>query len=208
MWEELTWKVLCMYKWGGIYSQGWNWPLWLFDYPHDCLTSMTFRLYMTLCTTSGSLGLPCYITLIDNKPIMEMWATWLDMNWHDNAGIFVLLLECMSSYNAAGWWMSSWCIIASPLQCEVRRVFHGPWFPWWSFSMFFLACMLEGLIGLSLHEGTFSSHSSISHASFISLLVNLSLCMCSLHSFHSSSCHVCWCTGAYSHSWWVYHDTW
>jgi len=88
--------------------------------------------------------------------MVEMWATWLmtwlDMSWHDNAGTFVLLLECMSSYNAAGWWMSSWCIIASPLLGEVCRVFDGPWFTWWSFTMLFPSCMLEGLTGSSVCE--------------------------------------------------------
>ena len=43
VWEAEV-KSPFMYKWAGIYSQGWNWPLWLFDYPHDRSTSMTFQL--------------------------------------------------------------------------------------------------------------------------------------------------------------------
>jgi len=149
MWEELRWKVPSLYKWGGIYSQGWNWPLWLFDYLHDSLTSMTFWLYVTLCTTSGSLGLPCYITLIDN---MAHSREVDDMTWHDSASTFVLLLECMSSCNAAGWWMSSWCITASPSHDKVHRVFNGRWFAWCCFDTFLLACMLESLTGSSVCE--------------------------------------------------------
>ena len=144
MWEELRWKVLCMYKWGGIYSQGWNWPLWFFNYPHDCLTSMTFRLYMTLCITSGSFGLPRYITLIEkishNRDVGNMTR-------HHSVGTFVLLLEWMSSYSAIGWWMSSWCITASPPHGKVCRVFDGIWFTWWCLGTLVLACMLEGLMG-------------------------------------------------------------
>jgi len=132
-----------MYKWGGIYNQGWNWPLWLFDYPHDCLTSMTFWLYMTLCTTSGSLGLPHYITLIDNmahsRDVDDMTH---DTTRHDSACTFVLLLECMSSCSAAEWWTSSWCVTASPLHSKVHKVFDGRWFTWCFFGTLLLACML------------------------------------------------------------------
>lgn len=160
---------------------------------------------MTLCSTSGSLGLTRYITLIENNPIVEMWVTWLmtwlDMTWHDNAGTFILLLECMSSYSAAGWWISSSCIITSPLHDEVHGVFDGPWFAWWSFSMLFHDCMLDGLTGSSIHKGACLSRSSASHALFVHPLVNLSFCMFSLHSSHSSSCHVHWCTYTYKHSW-------
>lgn len=63
-----------------------------------------------------------------------------------------------------------------------------------------------------------SIHEDISsHASFVHPLVNLSFSMCSLHSCHFSSHHVCWCTCTCSHSWQndiksknllVYHDTW
>jgi len=174
-------------------------PSWPFDF-HEIFT------YMTLCSTSGSLGLSHYITLIENKPILEMWETWLmnwiDMTWHENAGTFVLLLECMSSYNSLEWWMYSWCTIASPLNGEVRSVFYGHWFAWWSFSMLFLAFKLEGLIGSRVREGACLSCLSASHASFLRLLVNLSICMCSFHSSCSSSWHVFWCTCTCNHSWW------
>ena len=125
-----------------------------------------------------------------------------DLTRHDNAGTFVLLLECMLSYSAAEWWMSSLCIIASPPHGEVLRVFDGPCFTWWSFSMLFLSCMLEGLTGSFFREGACSSRSFALHASFIRPLVNLPFCMCSIRSSHSSSFHIFWCTCTCSHSWW------
>jgi len=162
MWEELRWKVFCMYKWRGTYSQGWNWPLWLFDYPHDCLTSMTFRLYISLYTTTRSLGLPCDITLIDNiahsRGVGNMTH---DMARHDSDGTFMMLWECMSSYSIVGWWMSSWCFTASPPHGKVRGVFDGFWFAWWSFGMLFLAFILEGLTGSSIRERCMFLHSSV-----------------------------------------------
>lgn len=168
------------------------WLPWLFDL-HDSL----FNKWVSWTSMLHHIGY--------NKPIMEMWVTWimtwLNMTWHENVDTFALLLECMLSYSATGWWMSSWCIIASPPHGEVLRVFDGPWLAWWSFSMLFLACMLEGLTGSSVREGTCSSYSSTSHALFIPPLVNLYFYMCFLHSSHSSSCHVCWCTCTCSHSW-------
>jgi len=102
---------------------------WLFDYPHDYLTSMNFRLYMTPHTTSVSLGLPRYITLIDrmahNRDVDNMTH---DMAQHDSAGTFVLLSVCMSSYSVGGCWMSSWCVTASPPHGKVCGVFDGHWF--------------------------------------------------------------------------------
>ena len=69
---------------------------------------------MTLCTTNGSLGLPHYITSIDNmahsrdvddidnmahsRDVDDMNH---DMTRHDNASTFVLLLKCMSSFSVA-----------------------------------------------------------------------------------------------------------
>ena len=98
--------------------------MWLFKYAHDYLTSMTFRLYMTLCTTS--LGLPRYITLTENiahrRDVDDMTH---DMTHHDSASTFVLLLECMSSCNAARWWMSSGCITTSPSHGKVCGVFDS-----------------------------------------------------------------------------------
>jgi len=162
---------------------------------------------MTLFSTSGSLGHPHYITLIDNKPIVEMWVTWLmtwlEMTWHDNDGTFVLLLECMSNYSDAGWWMSPWCNITSRPHGEVRGVFDGPSFAWWIFSMLFLAFMLEGLIGSSIREGACFPCSSTSQVSSIHPLVRLSFCMYSLRSFHSSSCsrdRLCLCIRCYCYN--------
>ena len=53
---------------------------------------------MTLCTTSGSLGIPCYITLIDSmahsRDVDEMAH---DKTQHDSVVTLVLLLVCMSA---------------------------------------------------------------------------------------------------------------
>jgi len=169
-------------------------PSWPFGF-HEFLT------YMTIYSTSGPLGLPRYITLIDNiahsGDVGDM--TRHDLTW--KCWYIHVALECMSSYNVYGWWMSSWCIIASPLHGEVCRVFDGPWFAWWSFRILFLACMLEGLTGSYVHKGTCSSCSSALHASFIHPLVKFSFYMCFFSSSHSSSCHICWCTCTYNHSW-------
>ena len=172
---------------------------WLPSWPFYFHYSLT---YMTLCSKSGSLALPRYITLVENNPIVRMWVTWLmnwiDMTWHDNAATFM----CMFDYSSAGWWMSSWCIIASHLHGEVHGVFDGPWFAWRHFSMFFLACMFEDRAGSSICEGAFLSHLFTSHVSFIHPLVKLSFCMFSLFSSHSSTFHVRWHTCTSSRSWW------
>jgi len=68
----------------GIYSQGWNWPLWLFNFPHDCSTYMTLRFKSLFNFIHGSLGLPHYITLIVQVwQKIVMWSrrlmTQLDM---------------------------------------------------------------------------------------------------------------------------------
>ncbi len=52
MWEEPRWKSILHVQMRGIYSQGWNWPLWLFNFPHECLTYMNIQLYMWLSWTS------------------------------------------------------------------------------------------------------------------------------------------------------------
>ena len=222
MWKEPRWKVLCMYKWEGIYSQGWNWTLWPFDYPHNCLNSMTFRLYMTLCTTSESLGLPRCIPLIDN--MAHSWDVddmTHDTTRHDSAGTFVLLLECMSLCSAAGWWMSSWRVTTSPSHGKVRGAFDSRWsldvafaccsllvcWKAWQAHLFAkgaclsfrpsvsTSCMFARLF-VCEHIFAWSSRSEHipSHASFICSLVNLSFCMCSIFSSHSSPCHVCYYT--------------
>ena len=48
-----------------------------------------------------------------------------DTTRHDKAGVFMLLMVCMSSCSVVEWWMSSWCIIASPLHEKVCEVFDG-----------------------------------------------------------------------------------
>ena len=73
------------------------------DFPHDHLTSMTFRIYMTLHMTNGYLGLPCYIALIDSMAHSRDVDDMTHENTrHDSAGTFVLLLVCMSSCSVAG----------------------------------------------------------------------------------------------------------
>ena len=58
---------------------------------------------MTLHMTSGSLGLPHYITLIDcivhSRDVDDMTH---DKNHHDSAVKFMSLLVCMLSCNVAG----------------------------------------------------------------------------------------------------------
>ena len=48
MWEEPRWKFLYSYNEGLYIAKGDNWPLWLFDFPHDCLTSYDFSSHVTL----------------------------------------------------------------------------------------------------------------------------------------------------------------
>lgn len=123
---------------------------------------MIFQLYMTFSTISGSLGFPSYITLIDNIAYSgDVGDMTQDMTWHESAGTFMLLLECMSSYNVVGWWMSSWCITTSPPHGKLHGVFDGFWFAWWCLGMLLLSCMLEGLIDSFFHEWCMFVHSSI-----------------------------------------------
>ena len=231
MWEELRWKFLCMYKWGGIYSQGWNWPLWLFDFPHDCLTSMTFQLYMTLHMTSGSLGIPRYITLIENMAhSRDVDNMTHEKTRHDSSGTFVPLLVCMSSCSVSGWWMSSWCVTASPPHGKVRGVFDGhlvclmlhshisPYLYVGMLDKF--VCSWKVYVRLSVHLWTHfcmfvclfvpkhifawlfvREHISL-NALFVGPLANMSFFMYSLCSSHLPSQHVCLCTFICSHSWW------
>jgi len=83
----------------GIYSQGWTWPLWLFDFPHDCLTYMTLQLKWLFKFICGSLGLPHYITLITthmshSSDVAEMNH---DMTWHYTTSVYMLMVVSMSS---------------------------------------------------------------------------------------------------------------
>lgn len=116
MWKELRQKVISVQMRGVFIAKGETDPC---DYSTTLRTVQLPSLltYMTLCSTSASLGFQHYITLINNKPIMEMWVTWimtwLKMIWQDNAGTFMLLLECTSCCSAVKWWRSAWS-----LQCS------------------------------------------------------------------------------------------
>lgn len=78
--------------------------------------------------TSGYLGIPCYITLINNiAHNSDVDNMTYDKTRHNNVGTFVLLLVCMSSCSVARWWMSSWCVTTSPPHGKVCRVFDGHW---------------------------------------------------------------------------------
>lgn len=198
--------------------------------PCGCSTTlMIFLLYMTLHTTSGSLGLPRYITLINsmahNRDVDDMTH---DKIQHDSAGTFLLVVVCMSSCSGYRWWMSSWCATASPPHVKVHGVFDGCWFAWCFIHTFLLSCKLVRLTGSfickkcmfirpSIREHILHIFSSIREhifacssifedislrASFLHSLVNMSFCMYSLCSSHPSSCHVCLCTCICSHSWW------
>ena len=177
-----------------------------------------------------SLGLPCYITLINSMAhSRDVDDTTHDRTRHYSAGTFVLLLVCMSSCSVFGWWMSSWCVTASPLHGEVRGVFDGScvrfmlhfhvapclyvvmlnkfvhsWkvhvrpfvYSWTHLHMFVRPYIREHIFAWSF------VHKYISlHASFVLLFANMSFCMYSLFSSHSSSCHVCLCTYICSQSW-------
>lgn len=72
-----------------------------------------------------------------------------------------MVLVCMSSCNVVGWWMSSWCITASPPHGKVYRVLNGRCFAWCFFCMLPFACMLECFTGSSLCERCMFIHSSI-----------------------------------------------
>lgn len=117
---------------------------------------MTFQLYMTLRTTSGSHGLPRYITLIDSMANSRyVDDVTHDMTRHDSVGTFMLLLVRMSSCSVAGWWISSWCVTASPPHGKVHGVFNGHWFAWCCIHTLLLSCMLVSLSGLSIREHIF-----------------------------------------------------
>jgi len=78
MWEEPRWKVPWMYIWGGIYRQGWNCPLWLFDFPHDCLTLMNFQIKWLFRLRVGLLEFHFTLdSLTIVWPTVVMWLTWI-----------------------------------------------------------------------------------------------------------------------------------
>jgi len=120
MWEEIRWKVLCMYKWGVCIAKG------EID-PCDCLTSlncltyMTLQLYMWVSWTS-MLHYIDYNSVAHSNDVAEMTH---DMTRHDNASMFMLKVASMSSYNVAKWWVCSFCSITSPLHGKVYEVFDG-----------------------------------------------------------------------------------
>ena len=120
-------KSLLHVQMRGIYSQGWNWPLWPFDFPHDYLTYMNLQLYMTLhlymwvSWTSTLHYINCN-SMAHSSDVAEMTH---DMIRHDNVGMFKLLVVSMSRCSAAEWWVWSWCIIASPSHGKVCEVFDA-----------------------------------------------------------------------------------
>lgn len=185
---------------------------------------------MTLQITSGSLRLPCYITLIKNMAHnTDLDDTTHDKTRHDSAGTFELLLVCMSSYKVVRWWMSSWCVTASPLHGKVCEVFDGHWVHLMLHSHVapcLYVCMLDRFVHfqkvyvhLSIHSQThlhmfihpyickhIFTWSSIwkqvyLHASFAHSFTNIPFFLYSPCSSHTSSCHVYSCTCICSHSW-------
>lgn len=152
-----------------------------------------------------------------------------DMNRHDNASTFILLLVCMSRSSVVGWWMSSLgvqlhllmikCMESSMVVGSLDVAFaHFPLLvclkSWQVHSFGKSACLSIHpsmstscmFSHLSIHEHIFAWSSACdnisSHELFVRLLVNLSFCMCSISSSRLSSCHVCLYTCTYSHSWW------
>jgi len=114
-------KIIFHVKMRGVYSQGWNWPLWLFDFPHDYLAYMTLQLYMWVSWTS-TLHCIEYNDMAHSSDLAEMTH---DMTQHNKAGMFKLLVVSISSYSVVEWWMCSWCIIASAPHGKVYGVFDG-----------------------------------------------------------------------------------
>jgi len=91
------------------YSQEWNWPLWLFNFPHDYLTYMTLQLYITLqfymwVSWTSTLHHIDYNSMAHSSGVAEMTH---DMPRHDRASMFMLLLVSMSIYSVAMWSMCS-----------------------------------------------------------------------------------------------------
>lgn len=181
--------------------------------------------------TSESLGRPCYITLIENMAhSMHVDDMTHDKTQSDDVRTFVLVVVCMSSYSFARWWMSSWCIKASPLHGKMRGVFDSHWVrlmlhshigPFLYVGMLDkFVCSLKAyvrpfvrpwthlhmLLHPSIHEQIFTwlsiCEQNSLHASFSHLFTNMSFCMHSPCSSHPLPHHVCSCTCICSHSWW------
>lgn len=160
-------------KWGGIYSQGGTWSLWLFDFRHDRSTSyelsydMTLQLHMCVFWTFTLH----YILLKQVWSIVVMWLrqvmTQLDM----------ILLTCIGWI----WWqcratmlLSDGCAInLSCLHLHMEKC-SGSWmvlvFAWWCTGMHPFHLLLD-----VLHT-------------FVQL--RESLLACAPSSSCSSSCHV------------------
>lgn len=220
--------------------------------PYGYLTTLTtvwipwiFEFTWLLIQQVGLLGFHVTLHWFDNMAHSgDVDNMTYDMTWHECAGTFVLLLECMSSCNAAvdGCLHGVLQLHLCMARCVESSMFVGSldvylahcfllvcWKAWKARLFTKGAC---SFIRPSVSTSCMSAHSSIgenifswssvcknisSHASFVYLLVNLSFCMCSLSSSHSSSRHVCWCTYTCTHSWrdeikskklLVYHDTW
>jgi len=105
----------------GIYIQWRNWPLWLYNFPHDYLTYMTLQLYMWVSLTS-TLHYIVYNSMAHSSHVAEISH---DMTRHDNAGMFMPMVVFMLICSDAEWWVCYLCIIASVPHDKVSRVFDG-----------------------------------------------------------------------------------
>lgn len=226
MWEEPMRKFFCMYKWGLFIVK-------VKTGPSDFSTSF-MTVWLSTLHSSWSIGLPRYITLIYKSIAHSSDVAGMthNTNWHDSAGMFMLVVVCMSSCNATEWWISSWCIIASPSHSKLCRVLDGDWVrlmlhfhivPFLYFGMvdmfvhlqkYLLSCsfICEDILAWS------SVREQISwHVSFVHPFANTCVCMYSPFSSRLSLFHVYSCTYDYNHSWrddnksinlLVYHDVW
>ncbi len=127
MWDDPRWKSILHFQMRNISSQGWNWPLWLLNFPHDCLTYMNLQPYMTLqlymwVSWTSTLHYIDYNSMAHNSDEVEMTH---DMTQHESASMFMFLVVSMLSFSATKWWMFSWCIIASSPHDKVWKVFDG-----------------------------------------------------------------------------------
>ena len=172
------------------------WLTWLFNFTWP---------FIFMC---GSLGLPCYVTLIYNGTEHNSDAAEMthDMTWHNNASMFMLLVVSMSSHIVVEWWMCSCCIIASPLHDKACRVFDGLGVClMFSSACSSFTCTLIGFIFSSIRKQIFL------HAFHVHQFVNKSPRIhpiCSRVMYHP-------CTCIHNHSWWediksinilIYHD--
>jgi len=129
---------------------------------------MTFQLYMTLQITSGSLGIPSYITLIETVwPIVVVWLTWL----MTRLDMIVLVCSCCFWCACrAAVLLSDGCPLGvSQLHLHMERCTESSMvigFAWCCIHMFILTCTLACLTCSSIHENAcFSIRSSANTSS-------------------------------------------